>query len=126
MVGHRGACCQMLPWVNMDALLHFDMDRALDMVRKNEPLLWRVYLFYAFHASALPRTDGQQGSPVGAMTGPRAARALSASSSSSSTLAWRPPVFRTPGRHDKRLLRCAGRAPPVPVTSPSSLPRLTD
>ena len=41
---------RLLPWVNMEVLISHEEDKAKDVLLKNEALLWKVFLFFAYNA----------------------------------------------------------------------------
>ena len=80
-------CNEVRPWVNIDQLARYEPDPIFALVELNEDLLWKIFVFYAYNAAALPPAS-RGGVP--------AAHPLVRLKSA--------PVFRSAAKYEKRLL----------------------
>jgi hypothetical protein len=46
---------QALPWINLNELANYEADPIRAVVERNESLLWKIYIFYAFNAAVIRR-----------------------------------------------------------------------
>lgn len=77
-------------WINNEELSRYVSDPVRAVVEKNETLLWRIFIFYAYHAAILGKID----SPSRKKSPP--SRNLDRTKTT--------PVFRTAAKYEKKIM----------------------